>query len=233
MTRAATQTLDESIKDDLKTRAIASIIRSSFNLPVRSRALVVGCGSGLEAVVLARELDVRVIGVDISGKFDSRAAQAVDLRQGDATHLEFDDGSFDLIYSFHALEHIPDYQKALSEFRRVLRSDGIYCIGTPNRHRLIGYLGGRGATLWNKLHWNLVDWKAMLLGRFRNEYGAHAGYSQRELHDILLQHFPTARDVSVEYYRLLYPKFTRVICGIVSTGLSGIVFPSIYFIGSR
>jgi ubiquinone/menaquinone biosynthesis C-methylase UbiE len=120
MTGTAAQTLDEFIKNDRKTSTIASISRSSFNLPARGRALVVGCDSGFEAVVLAHELDVRVTGVDISGKFDPRAAQAVDLRQGEATHLEFDDGTFDLIYSFHALEHIPDYHKALSECRHVL-----------------------------------------------------------------------------------------------------------------
>jgi hypothetical protein len=73
----------------------------------------------------------------------------------------------------------------------------------------------------------------MLLGRFRNEYGAHAGHSQRELHDILRLHFSTAKDVSVKYTRLLYPKYTRAISGIVSTGLNDIVFPSVYFIGSR
>lgn len=59
------------------------------------------------------------------------------LQRGDATSLDFADGRFDCIYSFHALEHIPDYRKALQEMRRVLAPGGTYCIGTPNRLRLV------------------------------------------------------------------------------------------------
>ncbi len=226
------QTLGEIIRNDGKTRAIANIIHSRFKLPAASRLLVVGCGSGLEAVVLAHELNAQVTGIDIAGKFDPRAAKTVDLRQGDATSLAFDSRSFDFVYSFHALEHIPDYHKALSECRRVLRNGGGYCIGTPNRSRLIGYLGGRGATLWNKIHWNLVDWKARATGKFSNEQGAHAGYSPKELHAILRRHFPSADDVSIEYYRLLYPRHSRWVSVLVSTGLSPLAFPSVYFVGN-
>ncbi|MFW9970585.1 MAG: class I SAM-dependent methyltransferase [Candidatus Odinarchaeota archaeon] len=41
--------------------------------------------------------------------------------------------SFDLIYSSNVLEHLKDIQKALSEFDRVLRDDGLMIHVMPNR----------------------------------------------------------------------------------------------------
>src|SRR5690606_17159066 len=126
--------------------------------------------------VLARQLDTRVVGLDILADFDSRAARCVELVQGDATRMAFPAASFDFVYSFHALEHIPEYRTALREIHRVLTPDGGYLIGTPNRNRLIAYLGARDTPVRDKIRWNLADWKARLRGEFRNELGAHAGY---------------------------------------------------------
>lgn len=72
--------------------------------------------------------------------FDTRASQFADLCRGDATRMEFADESFDFVYLFHALEHIPDFRAVLHEMRRVLRPNGGWMIGTPNSKRIIGFL---------------------------------------------------------------------------------------------
>lgn len=118
------------------------------------RLLVVGCGQGIEAAVLAQDLNAQVVGIDIEGHFDPRAVERVTLQLGDAMALTFDDASFDIVYSFHALEHITDPHRALSEMHRVLRPGGLGCIGTPNRARLVDYVGGN-STWKQKLAWNL------------------------------------------------------------------------------
>src|SRR5690606_17037057 len=107
--------------------------------------------------------------------------------------------SFDFVYSFHALEHIPQYRTALREIHRVLKPDGGYLIGTPNRSRLVGYLGARNASLAEKIRWNVADWKAMLRGEFRNELGAHAGYSSEELRAELAGVFQCAHSITSDY----------------------------------
>ena len=146
------------------------------------RILVVGCGSGIEAAVLNKELNVEVIGIDLNPSFDSAATKHADLRKGDATCLRFPDQHFDFVYCYHVLEHIPCFRKALLEISRVLVDGGAYFIGTPNRQRLIGGIGTMGTKGGLKtMRGNLADWKARVRGRFRNELGAHAGFSSREL----------------------------------------------------
>ncbi|MFK8013033.1 MAG: methyltransferase domain-containing protein [Marinicellaceae bacterium] len=45
--------------------------------------------------------------------------------------LPFEDSSIDLIFSFHTLEHVPNYLFALSEIYRVLKPNGILLVGVP------------------------------------------------------------------------------------------------------
>ena len=182
-----------------RSKLTAKIIRERVGSNLQ-RILVVGCGSGIEAAIFAQELKAKVFGIDINPSFDPVAAEKAELRKGDATSLEFEDDYFDFVYSYHALEHIPDYRKALFEIRRVLIKDGAYFIGTPNRLRLLGYILIKTTPLSNKIKWNLTDWKMRLKGKFRNEYGAHAGFSSHELQFELENVFNSTKEVTVPYY---------------------------------
>jgi hypothetical protein len=51
------------------------------------RILVVGCGSGLEAVELAEAFKSEVVGIDLDPSFDPLAAGKVELRIEEITHL--------------------------------------------------------------------------------------------------------------------------------------------------
>lgn len=221
-----------AICSDGKTEAIARIIRERTAAPI-SRLLVVGCGSGIEAAILAKELGATVVGVDLNSNFNSSAAGLADLRHGDATALEFGDGAFDFVYSYHALEHIPDYRKALQEMRRVLVSGGAYCVGTPNRSRVVGYLGSRDTTIGQKIGWNLVDWSARARGKFRNEYGAHAGFSSGELREELQNVFGQVDEITLPYYQQVYSRHENIITALDRSGLGRFLFPSVYFMGRK
>ncbi len=217
---------------DRKTEVIADIVRERVSSPIR-RLLVVGCGSGAEAAILARELGSQVVGIDLHGSFDPAAAAAADLRRGDATCLEFPDEAFDFVYSYHVLEHIPNYAKALAEMQRVLAKGGGYLIGTPNRVRLVGYLGSSGVSFRDKLAWNLADWKARLRGRFRNEFGAHAGFTSAELGGALATAFGKAEEISSRYYLDVYRRHAWLVKLLVHSGLSRFLFPAVYFMGAK
>lgn len=217
---------------DTKTELVAKIITDNLGRKI-NRLLVVGCGSGVEAAILSRCLETEVVGIDVAGDFDADSARVAELRRGDAMALDFADGSFDFVYSYHALEHIPHPIRALEEIKRVLRAGGCYWVGTPNRLRVIGYLGSKDATLWEKLRWNLIDWKAKLTGKFRNELGAHAGFSVSELGGMLADVFPEKRDMTSIYFRTLYSRYQYVLRALELSGLSTFVYPSVYFMGQK
>jgi SAM-dependent methyltransferase len=215
-----------------KTSALARVLRGlGHGHP--ERILVVGCGEGLEAAVLGQEFRAAVVGIDLRDDFAPAAAQAVELRQGDATRLEFASGTFDLVYCFHALEHIPDFRRALAEMNRVLCASGVCCVGTPNRSRLIGYCGSKDATWRQRVWWNVIDWRARLAGRFRNEDGAHAGFSAAELRGAVGEAFRSVWDVTPRYYTEVYPRWADVVRLLDRTGLRHVVFPSVYFVGQK
>jgi len=217
---------------DRKTEAIARIIKRGVRTQPK-RILVVGCGSGLEVAILAQELQAQAIGIDLKTDFNAIAAERVTLQQGDATQLQFADESFDLVYSYHSLEHIPKYRTALSEMHRVLAEGGQYCVGTPNRLRLMGYIGSKDTSLLQKVSWNAKDWSARLCGKFRNEFGAHAGFSPEELLSALGDFFSAVSDVTFQYYMEVYSDKVRLVQLIHSSGFERFLFPSIYFVGPR
>ncbi|QOJ20069.1 MAG: methyltransferase domain-containing protein [Gammaproteobacteria bacterium] len=217
---------------DPKTVILADLMCQQLN-SVPTKILVVGCGKGIEAAVLAQYLGASVTGIDIVTDFNARAGLFADLRRGDATGMEFADESFDFVYSFHALEHIPDFRAALREMRRVLRPAGGWMIGTPNSKRIVGYLGSKDASVTAKLKWNFADWNAKLHGRFRNELGAHAGYTKEELRGELANVFSTVSDITLDYYRDVYSSKRGFIDAMAFTGASTWLFPCIYFLGKR
>ena len=218
--------------NDPKTSLLADMLLARQQV-APARLLVVGCGDGTEAAVLAQRLGSEIIGIDIVSRFDPRATSLADLRAGDAMQLDFDDASFDFVYSFHALEHIADHRAALREMHRVLKPGGGYLIGTPNRDRLIGYLGSRNTSVAEKLQFNVADWVAKWRGEFRNELGAHAGYALDELQAELTQVFTTAESITSEYYLRLYAAHRRLVALLCRSGLGRILFPAIYFYGIR
>jgi ubiquinone/menaquinone biosynthesis C-methylase UbiE len=192
------------------------------------RALVVGCGSGEEARELSTRFNCDVDGIDLwEANFETIDNDRVRLHVMDAAHMSFPDATFDLLYSFHALEHIEELDAALSEMRRVLKPDAVVFIGTPNKSRAFGYVGS-ATTLKMKLIWNLHDLLMRLRGRWENKYGAHAGFTARELQRLVASTFGPAVDVTLDYYLGVYAKHAALIRLIHKTGLHEFLFPAVY-----
>jgi ubiquinone/menaquinone biosynthesis C-methylase UbiE len=94
------------------------------------RVLEVGIGSGLNLTLYGAAVR-EVIGVDPSAALLGRARQAasgarvpVELVEGSAEALAFEDRSFDTVVTTWSLCTIPDADRALAEMRRVLRPGG-------------------------------------------------------------------------------------------------------------
>jgi ubiquinone/menaquinone biosynthesis C-methylase UbiE len=119
-------------------KALGALPREPF-----TEALEIGAGTGYFSLNLL-QLGVirRATATDISpGMLASLEANAsglgveVSTEVSDAERLQFDDGSFDLVFGHAVLHHIPDLERAFSEFHRVLRPGGaIAFCGEPSRH---------------------------------------------------------------------------------------------------
>jgi len=105
--------------------------------------LEIGSGTGYFSLNLL-QLGVveRLTATDISPRMLERlsaTAEALDLEAKtvatEAEALPFEDESFDIVFGHAVLHHIPDLDRALSEFRRVLRPGGaISFCGEPSRY---------------------------------------------------------------------------------------------------
>jgi len=104
-------------------------------LPAGSSGLDVGCGVGLYALWLAEAIGPkgRVLGIEPTTERADAArglvgaqigAGRLEFRAGDGTALDMPAASFDWLWCGDVLHHILDTDKALREFRRVVRPGG-------------------------------------------------------------------------------------------------------------
>jgi ubiquinone/menaquinone biosynthesis C-methylase UbiE len=87
--------------------------------------LEVGCGTGLILERIAR-FARHARGVDLSpGMLQKARERSLEVVEGSATDLPFDDASFDVACSFKVLAHVRDIERALGEMVRVVRPGGM------------------------------------------------------------------------------------------------------------
>lgn len=102
------------------------------------QVLDAACGEGYGAALLARGAS-EVAGVDLSAAAIAHAqqrygaAQNLEFHEANCTSLPFADNRFDRIVSFETLEHLEPQDEMLAEFRRVLKTDGLLLISSPDK----------------------------------------------------------------------------------------------------
>ena len=111
---------------------------------VGKRVLEIGTGVGTDARALIRR-GASYTGINIDAGSTATTSAALEtfglpgqVLQADATRMRFPDASFDFVYSFGVLHHIPDVQAAMREIRRVLKPGGEVLAMLYNR-RSINY----------------------------------------------------------------------------------------------
>lgn len=101
------------------------------------RVLDAGCGIGYGAALMAEAGAAEVVGVDISETVveaaRARVPEGVTLTTSDVASLPFGDGAFGLVVCFEVIEHVEDALRVLDELRRVVATDGLLVVSSPNR----------------------------------------------------------------------------------------------------
>ncbi len=131
--------------------------RSEFTQHMKSlegaRVLEVGCGSGIDSLLMSLEPVRSVVGIDLQPRLIEQGVDGDRIRKlaefvlqdrgetggideclrklpirflrGDATRLPFDDNSFDFLWSRTVLEHLVPPGKFLQEMARVVKPGGV------------------------------------------------------------------------------------------------------------
>ncbi|MBM7599848.1 ubiquinone/menaquinone biosynthesis C-methylase UbiE [Virgibacillus halotolerans] len=115
-----------------------------------SNILDIGCGDGYGSFKL-QQSEYDVTGMDISsemiGMAEKRlATEPITFLQGDVNDLPFKDESFDGMMAINVLEWTESPAEGLEELIRVVKKDGLICIG------LLGPTAGPRANSYPRLH---------------------------------------------------------------------------------
>ncbi len=97
------------------------------------RILDVGCGLGFFLSAINSQWEK--YGVEISEFASDYARQHfpdINVFTGELSQAQYDDDFFDVVYLYHVIEHVENPEALLKEIHRILKTDGILIIGTPN-----------------------------------------------------------------------------------------------------
>jgi SAM-dependent methyltransferase len=137
--------------DGIKTKLMGKGLERRRGRPIR--ILSIGCGLGGDLFVLnllwGKKHCLELTGLDIDSEKihllnyfkEKREVKNLTFLLGDAQILPFKEGAFDLVLCNEVLEHLPEPEKAIDEMRRVLVSDGLAIITTPNGSNFLTLVG--------------------------------------------------------------------------------------------
>lgn len=111
-----------------------------------ARVLEVGCGRGVGTeLILERFGAAHVTAFDLDPDMVARAERRlarhiprrVSLSVGDVTSIDAAPGSFDAVFDFGIVHHVPAWRSAVAEIARVLRPGGRFYFEEVTRHALL------------------------------------------------------------------------------------------------
>ena len=149
------QSYDHSILNSLLFEPSYKLMLAEVHKQVRGksrfRMLDIGCGTGtFLAKCLASGLKMEVTGLDIAYNMIREATYKAEqigpngpgmsFMVGDAEHLPFESGYFDMVTCSNSFHHYPNQLQSVREMRRVLKNNGELLIVDGHRDDPLGYL---------------------------------------------------------------------------------------------
>ena len=118
---------------------------NTLGLKDGERVLDLGCGQGRHVHAMYYHAVCHVVGVDLGfddvqrtregfracPDLDPQSKRVCSLAVGNALRLPFADATFDKVLCSEVLEHIPDYEQAITEINRVLKPGGTLAVSVP------------------------------------------------------------------------------------------------------
>jgi ubiquinone/menaquinone biosynthesis C-methylase UbiE len=117
----------------MEDRIRKTLVRLVPLLPAkRLRILEIGAAQGRGLIALA-QLGHEAVGLEphrpaleVAKKLSEAKGLKIELAEGRAEKIPFDDGEFDLVLAFSVMEHVTDLEASLLEINRVLKPGGVF-----------------------------------------------------------------------------------------------------------
>lgn len=146
-----------------------------FHAAANCRVLEIGCGQGTDGSQFARQT-AGYIGIDLTLPAVRLAQRRFDVAglpgqffQANARALPFPAESFDMVYSYGVLHHVPDISQAVAEIHRVLRPGGTAVLMLYHKHSWLYYRICFFWMLLTLLRFPAVAWLAARCLGYRQE----------------------------------------------------------------
>ena len=123
----------------LRGRRATLELAQEVGLNKNMKVLDVGCGIGGSTRTLASKYGCNVTGIDLCEEFCRTAdlinerlgyTGKIEIQQGDALNMPFNNNSFDIIFTQHVLMNIENKERLISETYRLLRPKGRLALNT-------------------------------------------------------------------------------------------------------
>jgi len=123
----------------LMNNPIRAYIQEKYELPILMRMLTssafdsvleIGCGNGNGTILIKKYFNpLHITAIDLDEKMIQIARENVHdesttFKVMDASKLDFPNESFDAIFNFGIIHHIPNWKNCIRELRRVLKDGG-------------------------------------------------------------------------------------------------------------
>ena len=110
---------------------LAEIFKERWHHALQGNLLEIGCGSGSDLEFFSTQaslhgitaIDLGLNVAELAKKYQDR--KDITVQQGNALSLEFQNSTFDMVYSFGVFHHTVDPVQCLREAYRVLKKEGV------------------------------------------------------------------------------------------------------------
>lgn len=126
--------INDNITENQAQKELHKLLANHLELSRHKNIFDAGCGRGVVAADLASSYNISITGIDITPYIVEKAKERVrsggleekvKILEGDYTQTQFPDDSFDAVYAVETLSHLPDLEKGLREFHRILKQGGL------------------------------------------------------------------------------------------------------------
>jgi ubiquinone/menaquinone biosynthesis C-methylase UbiE len=215
---------EEQYSDFYNTRFGQEVLKREIELIHKElngckMTLSIGCGPAIHEIhLLESNPNMILVGLDRLFEMLAQAQNFSNIVFGDASHMSFKENAFDCAYYITSLEFIDDYEKAIEETARILRSKGmcIFLILNPeSRFFKEEYKDENSYIRKNIKHIDIEKMKAFISNYFNVECGYNLGIDGKKVFETEEKEYASLYVIKgIKVSKREDRKFTRISEGV-------------------